>query len=36
VAAQEAVRRVIGVLDVANNLEVKVPGGFMRSDTEAI
>jgi hypothetical protein len=34
VAAQEAARRVIGVLDVANDIAVKVPGGFMRSDTE--
>ena len=34
VAAQEAARRVIGVLDVANDIAVKVPDGFMRSDTE--
>ena len=34
VAAQEAARRVIGVLDVANDTKVKVPGGLTRSDTE--
>src|ERR1700693_2062222 len=34
VAAQDAVRRVIGVLDVANDIEVKVPGGLARTDTE--
>ncbi len=33
-AAQEAARRVIGVLDVANDIKVKVPGGLVRSDTE--
>jgi len=33
-AAQEAARRVIGVLDVANDIKVKVPGGFARNDTE--
>ncbi len=33
-AAQEAARRVIGVLDVANDVKVKVPGGLMRTDTE--
>jgi osmotically-inducible protein OsmY len=33
-AAQEAARRVIGVLDVANNIAVKVPGGLTRTDTE--
>lgn len=33
-AAQEAARRVIGVLDVANDIKVKVPGGFTRTDTE--
>lgn len=33
-AAQEATRRVIGVLDVANDIKVKVPGGFARTDTE--
>lgn len=31
-AAQEAVRRVMGVLDVANDITVKVPG--VRTDTE--
>jgi len=34
VAAQEAARRVIGVLDVANDITVKVPGGLARTDTE--
>jgi len=34
VAAQEAARRVIGVLDVANDIEVKMPGGLARTDTE--
>ena len=33
-AAQEAAHRVAGVLDVANDIVVKVPGGFGRSDTE--
>jgi osmotically-inducible protein OsmY len=33
-AAQEAARRVVGVLDVANDIDVKVPGGFARTDTE--
>jgi len=33
-AAQEAARRVIGVLDVANDINVKVPGGLVRTDTE--
>jgi osmotically-inducible protein OsmY len=33
-AAQEAARRVIGVLDVANDIIVKVPGGLARTDTE--
>jgi osmotically-inducible protein OsmY len=33
-AAQEAARRVIGVLDVANDIAVKVPGGAARTDTE--
>ena len=33
-AAQEAAHRVIGVLDVANDIEVKVPGGLARTDTE--
>ena len=34
VAAQEAARRVIGVVDVANDIQVKVPGGLARTDTE--
>jgi osmotically-inducible protein OsmY len=34
IAAQEAARRVIGVLDVANNITVKLPGGSSRTDTE--
>jgi osmotically-inducible protein OsmY len=33
-AAQEAARRVTGVLDVANDIEVKSPGGPSRTDTE--
>jgi osmotically-inducible protein OsmY len=33
-AAQEATRRVIGVLDVANDIKVKLPGGLARTDTE--
>jgi len=33
-AAQEAARRVIGVLDVANDIQVKIPGGLARTDTE--
>jgi osmotically-inducible protein OsmY len=33
-AAQEAARRVMGVLDVANDIKVKVPGGLARNDTE--
>ena len=33
-AAQEAARRVIGVLDVANDIKIKIPGGLTRSDTE--
>lgn len=34
VAAQEAAHRVVGVLDVANDIEVRPEGGFIRSDTE--
>jgi osmotically-inducible protein OsmY len=34
VAAQQAAHRVAGVLDVANDIEVKPPGDFVRSDTE--
>ena len=33
-AAQEAAHRVAGVLDVANDIIVKIPGGLGRSDTE--
>ena len=33
-AAREAARRVIGVLDVANDITVKVPGARGRTDTE--
>jgi osmotically-inducible protein OsmY len=33
-AAQEAARRVFGVLDVANDITVKVPGSLTRTDTE--
>jgi osmotically-inducible protein OsmY len=34
VAAQEAAHRVVGVLDVANDIEVNPSNGFVRSDTE--
>jgi osmotically-inducible protein OsmY len=34
IAAQEAAHRVSGVLDVANELEVKVPGSSRRTDSE--
>ena len=34
VAAQKAAQRVAGVLDVANDITVKIPGGLVRSDTE--
>jgi osmotically-inducible protein OsmY len=33
-AAQEAAHRVSGVLDVANDTKVKIPGGLVRTDTE--
>ena len=33
-AAEEAARRVIGVLDLANDIKIKVPGGLTRTDTE--
>jgi osmotically-inducible protein OsmY len=33
-AAQEAAHRVVGVLDVANDIEVRVPGHHARTDTE--
>jgi osmotically-inducible protein OsmY len=34
IAAEEAVRRVAGVLDVANNVAIKPTGGSTRSDTD--
>jgi osmotically-inducible protein OsmY len=34
VVAQEAAHRVAGVLDVANNIQVKLPGSHERSDTD--
>jgi osmotically-inducible protein OsmY len=34
VAAQEAAHRVVGVRDVANDIQVKVPGGLARTDAE--
>src|SRR5687767_5406726 len=34
VAAQEAAHRVAGVLDVANDIEVRPVDGFIRTDTE--
>jgi osmotically-inducible protein OsmY len=34
VAAQEAAHRVVGVLDVANDVQVKIPGAHARTDTE--
>jgi osmotically-inducible protein OsmY len=34
IAAQEAAHRVSGVLDVANDIKVKVPGSAGRTDTE--
>jgi osmotically-inducible protein OsmY len=34
IAAQEAAHRVYGVLDVANDIEVRLPGSMARSDTE--
>jgi osmotically-inducible protein OsmY len=33
-AAREAAHRVVGVLDVADDIQVKTPGGSDRSDTE--
>jgi osmotically-inducible protein OsmY len=33
-AAQEAAHRVVGVLDVANDIKVKLPGDLVRTDTE--
>lgn len=34
VAAQEAAHRVAGVLDVANDIQIQVPGSSQRSDTD--
>jgi osmotically-inducible protein OsmY len=34
VAAQEAAHRVAGVLDVANDIVVKIPGTLLRTDTD--
>jgi osmotically-inducible protein OsmY len=34
VAAQEAAHRVLGVLDVANDIRIRIPYSFGRSDTE--
>jgi osmotically-inducible protein OsmY len=34
VAAQEAAHRVVGVLDVANDIQIRVPHSFARTDTE--
>ncbi len=34
VAAQDAAHRVAGVLDVANDMKVKLPGDLVRTDTE--
>jgi osmotically-inducible protein OsmY len=34
VAAQDAAHRVAGVLDVANDIKVRLPGDFVRTDTE--
>ena len=34
IAAQEAAHRVAGVLDVANDIHVRVPGSRGRTDTE--
>lgn len=33
-AAQEAAHRVFGVLDVANDIQVRVPGNMARTDAE--
>jgi osmotically-inducible protein OsmY len=33
-AAQEAAHRVVGVRDVANDVQVKIPGSAQRTDTE--
>lgn len=34
VAAQQAAHQVVGVLDVANNIQVRIPGSRQRTDTE--
>src|SRR6266508_6508750 len=34
IAAQEAAHRVFGVLDVANDITVKLPGSLTRNDTD--
>jgi osmotically-inducible protein OsmY len=34
VAAKEAAHRVVGVLDVADNVQIKLPGSLKRTDTE--
>jgi hypothetical protein len=34
IAAQEAAHRVVGVRDVANDIEVRLPGAAGRTDTE--
>jgi osmotically-inducible protein OsmY len=34
VAAEQAAHRVVGVLDVANDIQVKTPGSASRSDTD--
>jgi osmotically-inducible protein OsmY len=33
-AAEQAAHRVMGVLDVANDMHVKIPGGLRKTDTE--
>jgi osmotically-inducible protein OsmY len=34
IAAQDAAHRVYGVLDVANDIQVQLPGSMARSDTD--
>jgi osmotically-inducible protein OsmY len=34
IAAQKAAHRVLGVLDVANDIQINLPGGLQRSDSE--
>jgi osmotically-inducible protein OsmY len=36
IAAQEAAHRVFGVLDVANDIQVRLPGTMARSDTDIV